>query len=221
MTLQTIIGLKRLDLAKQRLTPHLSPTERRTLMLGMLEAVVKAVRAAGIGPVALATSEPAAALGLDLDVTVLSDGDLPWNDGLVHALSAVVPPPARVLFLAGDIPLVTAAELQEFVSAAPARGVGIARARDAGTNALLVTPPDALRPRFGVPRSSEVHEAAARAASLPHRVIDIPGIALDVDTLDDARDAGLLARALSETGRVRGGGSSAAPSRLRAPHSRG
>jgi 2-phospho-L-lactate guanylyltransferase len=200
---QTIIGLKRLAITKQRLIPHLSQAERRALMLGMLERVVTAVHGAALGPVALATSEPtAAALAGQLDVAVLSDGDLPWNDGLVYALSTLIMPPDAVLYLAGDLPLVTAAELRQFVAAAPARGICIARARDAGTNALLVTPCGALRPAFGAPRSSEVHEAAARAAGLPYRIIDIPGLALDVDTIDDARDAGVLARPVSDTGRA-------------------
>lgn len=57
------------------------------------------------------------------------------------------------------------------------------------------------RPQFGAPRSSEVHEAAARAAGLTCRVLDIPGLALDVDTIDDVRDAGLLACAADERNR--------------------
>jgi 2-phospho-L-lactate guanylyltransferase len=218
VVLQTIIGLKRLDVAKQRLMPHLSPTERRRLMLSMLEAVVAAAHDADLGPVALATSEPtAAALAVALDVAIVSDADLPWNDGLVRALSSLVPRPARILFLAGDVPLVTAAELNEFVAAAPARGVCVARARDAGTNALLITPPDAVRPAFGTPRSSEVHQAAARAAGLPCNVVDIRGLALDVDTVDDACDAGLLARPISETGRAPAGESPSGQTRFQPP----
>jgi 2-phospho-L-lactate guanylyltransferase len=187
-------------------------------MLGMLEAVVTAVHDARLGPVALATSEPtAAALAAQLGVAVLSDGDLPWNDGLLHALSLLIPPPGAVLYLAGDLPLVTAAELRQFVATAPARGVGVARARDAGTNALLVTPSDALRPAFGAPRSSEVHEAAARTAGLPCRVVDIPGLALDVDTIDDARDAGLVARPVSGRGRAPDAESARSRNRVRPP----
>jgi 2-phospho-L-lactate/phosphoenolpyruvate guanylyltransferase len=202
VAIQTIIGLKRLAFAKERLGPDLAAPERRRLMVSMLEAVVAATLAADLGPVALATSEPTApALASTLRVSVLSDGDLPWNDGLVHALALVVPRPGRVLFLAGDIPLLTPAELRDFADAAPAAGVAIARARDAGTNALLITPPGALRPSFGSPRSSEVHAALARAANLPYRVIDIPGLALDVDTIGDARDAALLTDAVTGTGR--------------------
>jgi 2-phospho-L-lactate guanylyltransferase len=221
VALQTIIGLKRLDIAKQRLMPELSPTGRRQLMLSMLRSVVAAARDADLGPLALATSEPTApVLAAELDVALLSDGDLPWNDGLVHAVASLLVRPDRVLYLAGDVPLVTGAELRQFVAVAPARGVCVARARDGGTNALLVTPFDALRPAFGAPRSSEVHEAAARAKGLPCHVVDIPGLAFDVDTLDDARDAGLLADSVSGTGRALLGESPVARSRFQPPGTR-
>jgi len=207
VAIHTIIGLKRLDRAKQRLAPHLAPGVRRRLMLRMLEAVVAAALDAAMGPVALATSEPTAAvLARGFGVTNLSDGGLAWNDGLVHALSSVSPLPDSVLFLAGDVPLVTAVELGDFVAAAPSRGVCIARARDAGTNALLLTPPNVLRPAFGTRRSSEVHAALAARSGVPFQVVDICGLAIDIDTIDDARDAGILGGSLIETGRAPGAG---------------
>lgn len=191
--MQIIIGLKRLDVAKQRLAAHLTPDQRRQLMLAMLRAVVSSAHQADLGPIALATSEPTgAALADELQLAVLSDGDLPWNHGLVHALGQVVPQPRTVMYLAGDLPLLTAAELAEFAAAAPPAGVCIARARDAGTNALVVTPSDAFHPLFGHPRSSEVHRDSARQLGLPCRVIDLRGLALDVDTIEDARDAEVI-----------------------------
>ena len=175
-------------------------------MLSMLETVVAVAQRADLGPVALATSEPIAPdLARSLGIAALSDGNLAWNDGLVHALGLISPPPSRVLYLAGDIPLLTTEELGAFVAGAPTPGVAIARARDAGTNALLVTPAGAMRPLFGTPRSSAVHAAAAQGAGLSARVLDFAGLALDVDTIDDARDAGVL-YAVSGTGRDPDGG---------------
>jgi 2-phospho-L-lactate guanylyltransferase len=206
MSIQILIGLKQLSLAKQRLMPQLSLAERRTMMLSMLTTVTAAARASELGPVALATSEPdAPSLAVALKVDVVSDGGLPWNDGLVHALNRVDGSPSAVLYLAGDLPLVRARDLLAFVDAAPPSGVGVARARDSGSNALLVRPPRAFTPMFGSPRSSEVHLASAVALGLECRVVDIPGLALDVDTIDDARDAGLLP-AVTETGRAPGRG---------------
>jgi 2-phospho-L-lactate guanylyltransferase len=200
--LHTLIGLKRLDDAKTRLAPDVSPQARRELMLTMLRHVVEAARDAGLGPVALATSEVTAPeLARGLGVAVLSDAGLPWNEGLVHALRTITPTPGAVLFLAGDLPLLAPGDLTELADAAPRPGVCIARARDGGTNALLVTPSHAMAPGFGVRNSSEVHRRAATLLGLRCRVIDMPGLALDVDTVEDAWDAGVLARPVSETGR--------------------
>jgi 2-phospho-L-lactate guanylyltransferase len=53
-----------------------------------------------------------------------------------------------------------------------------------GTNALLLEPPDAIEPSFG-PGSCARHVRAARAAGVAHAVVDVPTLALDVDTGDD------------------------------------
>lgn len=204
---QILVGLKRLDQAKTRLVPDVDPTARRELMLAMLTAVVSAARQAELGPVCLATSEPTAAeLGTALGVDVASDGGLAWNQGLVYALESIRPDAVAVLYLAGDLPLLTAAALREFVALSPQPGVGIGRARDGGTNALLVSPSRAMPPGFGRPRSAEVHARDAAARGLVAAVIDLPGLALDVDTVADAWDAGLLPRPVSGTGRDRARG---------------
>ncbi len=196
--LRIIIGLKRLADVKQRLSPDLTLEERRDLMLRMLHIVVAQARGAGLGAVTLASSEPTAPdIAASLGVEAVSDGGLPWNQGLVRVLHHVQPMPEAVLYLAGDLPLVTADELREFVDHAPPRGIAIARARDGGTNALLVRPAAAMPPLFGHARSSVAHAARGSQLGLEHRIVDIPGLALDVDTAADARDAGLLAEALS------------------------
>ena len=63
-----------------------------------------------------------------------------------------------------------------------------------GTNALVLSPPDAIEPAFG-PDSFARHVAAAEAAQVPHRVEEVPGLALDVDTPGDLAE---LAAALEE-----------------------
>jgi 2-phospho-L-lactate/phosphoenolpyruvate guanylyltransferase len=206
MSVQILIGLKQLSSAKQRLMRELSPAERRSLMITMLTTVTAAARAAELGPVALATSEPdALSLASALEVDVVSDGGLPWNEGLVYALNRVAGIPSAVLYLAGDLPLLQARDLLDFVEAAPSPGVAVARARDGGSNALLVKPAHALSPMFGRPRSSEVHRATAVRLGLTCQVVDIVGLALDVDTIEDAWDSGLVARVI-ETGRGPGRG---------------
>jgi 2-phospho-L-lactate/phosphoenolpyruvate guanylyltransferase len=190
--MQVLIPLKRLDEAKLRLADLVGPPERRRLMETMLAHVARTAVAAGLGPVALATSEPGAGeLAARLGVDVVSDGGLPWNAGLIRARDSLDPRPDALLFLAGDLPLLTTAELQQL--AAATEPVVVARARDGGTNALLLQPPTAIDPAFGMPASAAVHRALARRAGLVARVIDLPGLALDVDTPDDLRAAGLQA----------------------------
>ncbi len=206
MSIQILIGLKQLSSAKQRLMPQLSLAERQDMMMGMLTTVAAAARASELGPVALATSEPQApSIASALQVDVVSDGGLPWNEGLVFALNRVAGSPSAVLYLAGDLPLVEARDLVIFVDAAPASGLAVARARDHGSNALLVRPPHTFTPMFGQTRSSDVHLASATALGLECRIVDLPGLALDVDTVDDARDAGLLNQ-VTETGQAPGRG---------------
>ena len=192
MELAIVIPVKRLDEAKSRLAGALDEHNRRTLMQELLEHVAATAVSAACGPVWLATSDPAgSAFASDLGVGLLSDGGLAWNQGLEHARQQLDPAPSRVLYLAGDLPLLTADEVRELASAAPAKGVVIGRARDGGTNALVVSPADALVPRFGEHGSAGVHRYAALAAGLQVVVLDLPGVALDVDTPQDIADAGL------------------------------
>jgi 2-phospho-L-lactate/phosphoenolpyruvate guanylyltransferase len=190
MAVQILIPLKRLAVAKQRLAPVLDPDERRRLMLSMLEHVCRQASAAGVGPVALATSErEAGRLAAALRIGVVADGGLPWNEGLRHALGALEPQPPGVLYLAADLPLVTAAEISELVTAAAHPGVVIGRAHDGGTNALGLWPASAFTPVFGTASSASEHARLAEQAGLRSRVLDLPGIALDVDTPDDVMRA--------------------------------
>jgi 2-phospho-L-lactate guanylyltransferase len=67
-----------------------------------------------------------------------------------------------------------------------------------GTNALLLTPPNALAPSFG-PGSRERHLSDARLAGTVAEVVDVPSLALDVDTAED------LAALEGTLGQTRGG----------------
>jgi 2-phospho-L-lactate guanylyltransferase len=191
-----LIPLKRLDAAKTRLAPALTEDERGRLMAGMLARVARAAVRSGAGRVALASSDPAAPeLARRLEVECVSDGGLPWNDGLVHARSLLVRPATAVLYLAGDLPLIEAADVSALVEAGGAGTAVVGRAHDGGTNALWVSPAAALVPSFGAAASASVHAARAREHGLDVVVLDRPGIAHDVDTPADLAAARRLAAA--------------------------
>jgi 2-phospho-L-lactate guanylyltransferase len=170
-----------------RLAGVLDAGQRRSLMLALLADVVAAALAAdGARAVAVVTSDDdAAATATRLGIPVVSDAGLPWNEGLAHALSHVLPAPAGVLFLSADLPAVTVADVSALIAAVPARGVAVARARDAGTNALAVAPARLITPTFGVARSCAAHVALATAAGAEAVVVDRPGLSLDLDTPED------------------------------------
>ena len=91
-----------------------------------------------------------------------------------------------------DVPLVTAAEIEELASRAR-HGVVIVPSSDgAGTNALLRTPPDVIESRFG-PGSFEAHWSQAQARGVPVEVARPAGLMFDIDTPDDVAE--LLVRA--------------------------
>ena len=202
MSVQILIGLKQLSSAKQRLMPQLPPAERRSLMITMLTTVTAAAHESRLGAVALATSEPQApTIAAALHVDVASDGGLPWNEGLVHALEQLDTDASAVLYLAGDLPLLLRLTSWHSRTTLPIRvwwwrAPVIGHQRTAGdTTARLCADVRAAA-------SSEVHRAAAVALGLRCRVLDIDGLALDVDTMEDARECGILAP-LTETGPAR------------------
>ena len=181
-----LIPLKRLDAAKSRLASALTAPERRRLMAAMVAHVVRAARAADAGRVVIASSDPAAAgLADRLGVEWASDGGRPWNAGLVYARGTLPAPAAAVLYLAGDLPLVEPGDVTALVDAGVSGSAVVGRAHDGGTNALWVSPPDALEPAFGAPRSAAVHAGRAGERGLTVVMIDRPGLARDVDTPAD------------------------------------
>jgi 2-phospho-L-lactate guanylyltransferase len=189
-----LLPVKRLDAAKGRLAAVLSAAERHELMRLMVRgAALAAAEVVGASRVALATSDPrAGALARELGIGCAPDAGLAWNEGLVHAAESLVPRPAAIAYLAGDLPLVATADVRALLDAAPPLGVAVARARDGGTNALALRPAGAIVPAFGVPGSAAAHVRRAHAAGLDARLVERPGLAFDLDTPADAAE---LARA--------------------------
>jgi 2-phospho-L-lactate guanylyltransferase len=90
-----------------------------------------------------------------------------------------------VLLLAGDCPLLDPRELDRLLTGVPGRYVGIVPDRHgSGTNALLLSPPDAIVPAFGE-GSRARHVEAAREVGIPFGVEELPSIELDLDTPAD------------------------------------
>jgi 2-phospho-L-lactate guanylyltransferase len=203
-TLDRIIALvpvRGLEGAKSRLGEALDAEERRTLVEHLL---VRTVAAAAATPnvvevMAISPDPDVLALARTLGARVIAQEHGGLNEALEIGRAAAIADGAdAVLVVPGDLPAVTAAELARIVNGArahlaPRAIVALVTDRaGAGTNVLLVAPPDAIPFHFGVD-SRALHSAAARAAGAAYLELDGP-LDLDLDTPDDllvAEAAGL------------------------------
>lgn len=195
-----LIPVKNLDGAKQRLAPVLDQSARTELAQAMLFDVLQTLSTyQHRPPVALITSDPfACQMALRFNFEVIEDS---VNSGETDAIAmATQVCLARgiesSLVLPGDIPLVQAWELERIFTSAPEQGSVLVPAADGrGTNAIWQRPVGLFPLRFGND-SFKPHLAAAQATQKPCVVLDLPGIALDVDRPADLRQ---LASAPGET----------------------
>jgi 2-phospho-L-lactate guanylyltransferase len=191
MSTIAILPVKSFGSAKQRLAPALGAGSRQALAQAMFSDVLASLRRVpGVDAVAVVTSDRVAeAAALGERVEVLRDTEMAGQSaaaligiryGQAHGFD-------RVLLVPGDTPLLDPGEVAALLRRALDNGVGAVIVPDRhgeGTNALLLTPPDAIEPSFG-PGSCERHVAAARAAEVSFAVEHVPTLALDVDTGQD------------------------------------
>ena len=184
--LWVVMPVKDLSNAKQRLAGVLSAEERRALFRAMLEDVLNALAASpGLAGILLVARDPEARrLAEGYGARVLVE---PANRGHTAASSLGARTLARegvagTLQLPADIPLVTPADIEALLRAhGPAPAVTLSPSRDRrGSNAVACSPPDLLPLRFG-DDSFFPHLQRARDLGIEPRIIERPGLALDVD----------------------------------------
>ncbi|MBO9532987.1 MAG: 2-phospho-L-lactate guanylyltransferase [Solirubrobacteraceae bacterium] len=182
-----IVPVKRLDIAKSRLTGALDAADRRALMLAMLADVLMNLRRSrGIGRIVVVTDDRevrhrAIAEGAE----VVADQDAGSHSAAaLRGIAAAASPQDRVLLAPGDCPLMRVEDLDELLSTPQPAVVVVPDRHGHGTNALLLDPPDAIDPSFGE-GSCERHLELARAAGVDAAARVVPSLALDIDTPDD------------------------------------
>lgn len=197
--------MKRFRAAKQRLAAGMDDERREALVAAMLEDVLEAIsQARAVEHTILVSSERrvaerAAAAGAEL---LPDPGDGGHSGAALAGIArAEERGAAGVVLLPGDCPLLDPRELDRLLTGVPASYVAVVPDRHgAGTNALLLAPPRAIRPAFGE-GSRERHVAAAREAGIPFGVEELASLALDLDT---PADLIALTRALqAQRGRAR------------------
>jgi 2-phospho-L-lactate guanylyltransferase len=186
-----ILPVKRFVSAKRRLEGALASGARRALAEAMFADVLTALRRVdAINAILVVSADPGAqriaegygARAIDDPAESGQDQAVARGAGVARELGA-----AQVLCLAGDCPLMDPLELETLLGkprAAERFVVIVPDRHGTGTNGLLLSPPDALEPRYGH-GSFARHLELAQAGSVPVEVAEIASIALDVDTPDD------------------------------------
>lgn len=183
--LVAVVPLRSPGHGKTRLAPALGHDGRAALAGAMLADVVGALRDAGVDLVVAAGGaaavSAASALGAD---TIMDAVDVTSLDGAIEHARRRLGPLHALLVVQADLPTLTSDDVSALVEGDEA--VVIAPTDDGGTSALLRRPPAVIRTAFG-PGSGDAHRRLAESAGVAPRIVRRPGLALDVDVLDDLR----------------------------------
>jgi len=184
-----VLPVKRFAAAKQRLAIGLDEERRRALVAAMLEDSLEAIgEARAVERTIVVSGEPraqeaAGAAGCEVVPDPADEGHV--TAALAGIARAEADGAECVVLLPGDCPLLDPRELDRLLTGLPASYVAIVPDRHgSGTNALVLRPPNAIRPAFGE-GSCARHVAAAREAGTPFAVEELPSLALDLDTPGD------------------------------------
>lgn len=188
MTTTAVLPVKRFANAKQRLAASLPADLRRSLAEAMVSDVLRALRRTkAIDEIVVVTAEPiAGALATSQGAKVVGDPEERGHTEAALIGIAAAPAADRVLLLPGDCPALAPADIEAVLGAAPGSPsvVVVPDRHGTGTNALVLTPPTAIRPAFG-PGSRARHDELAAEAGIRAVVASVDAFAMDVDTPED------------------------------------
>jgi 2-phospho-L-lactate guanylyltransferase len=184
-----LVPVKDSSSAKQRLAAILDQPSRTELAQAMLYDVLTALHHWKQRPqVGVVTSDPyATKLAAEYKFDVIPDPENPGETGAIEMATQVCVERGieYTLVIPADIPLIQGWELEEILKQAPAEGSVLVPAGDGrGTNAAFRRPANLFPLRFGND-SFKPHHAAAQATGKACVVMNLPGIAVDVDNPED------------------------------------
>jgi 2-phospho-L-lactate/phosphoenolpyruvate guanylyltransferase len=211
-----LLPVKRPQNAKQRLRGFFLPEQREALARAMFEEVLATLCSVrGLDRVVVATSDclvaqKARRSGVDV---------FEEQDQLGHSHSAdsaarraIELGATSVLLLPIDVPLITRDEIENLIEETFHGVIVVPSADGTGTNALVRTPPDAIKACFG-PGSFKAHCGQAEAAGVAVKIKRPPGLLFDVDTPEDVAEL-ILRAPESRIGRLLSSQITAAQQRL-------
>jgi 2-phospho-L-lactate guanylyltransferase len=189
MSTRAVLPIKSFVEAKQRLAHELSPGPRKALAEAMFSDVLTGLRRCqAVDEIVVVSSDHGAQQIAGGHGALVLEDETPGHSeaAMVAIRDALEAGVARVLLVPGDCPLLDPKELELLLSRPESQrmAVIVPDRHGTGTNALLLSPPDILAPSFG-PDSCARHTAAAEAQGVPHAVVEVPMLSLDIDTAED------------------------------------
>ena len=186
-----LLPAKPLSLAKTRLASVLGDADRMRIAAAMFTDVLRALSGArSVDAVVVVTADATLSTrARGMGAVVVDEGE---PRGLNGAVALGTTAAGRlgaeaVLVVLSDVPLATAADVDDLLLRGPAHGALVVPSKEGtGTNAMLRQPPTVFAPSFGG-RSLERHVAAAERARIPCEIVRNPRVALDLDTPEDLR----------------------------------
>jgi 2-phospho-L-lactate guanylyltransferase len=185
MSCWAIVPIKERAACKGRLAPYLLPRSRRQLVDRLLGNVLRVLRSTrGIDQIAVVSPEHHD----NDDVLPLVCARVGLNEDLDFGVRTAIKLGARtIVIVPPDLPYLESSDLAALIQAAQSRGAAIAPDhKEQGTNALAFGADLRLALSFG-PESFRAHIGKCRAAGIDPVIVRRPGLAFDVDELDDWR----------------------------------
>jgi 2-phospho-L-lactate guanylyltransferase len=189
VTTLAILPIKTLDDAKTRLAEELDRRPRRALVEAMFSDVLVALRRSTLVDQVLVISRDhnAQRIAGGYGAIVADDEDTGHNDAASRGIERALELGAdRVILVPGDCPLLDPGQLDALLSreVTPPSVLIVPDRHGSGTNALVLDPPDAMKPSFG-PGSHDRHHRHASAAGINAETVEVASLALDLDTPED------------------------------------
>lgn len=179
-----IVPVKRLGLAKARLAPVLSRSERAELARTMLHDVLTMLCATPpLAGIVVVSGDPTVAkLAALFDARVVADViESGVNSAVRQGLKTLDASSAGALVVPADVPFATSVDLQVVIRELDQHPIVLVPAlSDGGTNTLAMRRPDLIVPSFG-DGSFARHQALARDAGLGCSIVRSEGLGRDID----------------------------------------
>jgi 2-phospho-L-lactate guanylyltransferase len=182
-----VLPVKPLAEAKSRLAPDFDAEARAKIARALLEDALTLCKSSPFLSWWVVSRDPEVlemARNAGLDPLEETGDEL--NQAVMQGVAAVLEVGASsVTVVPADVPLAWAGDLEDLLdTGATSDAVVVPAARGGGTNALYLSPPNLMAPRFG-PASLQAYLSAAESGGLRCSLLSLPRFALDIDTPED------------------------------------